>query len=90
MQHEDLPIDLLFRYKQYGLFDEEEEVKLEVFEVTRDNGNLIAKIHDEIKKTFEKISYNLVEGFTLLNKWQYYLSNWYHTFCLPYLRVISK
>ncbi|CAD8112314.1 unnamed protein product [Paramecium primaurelia] len=70
LQHEDLPIDLLFKYKQYGLFEEEQQInqKIEVFELTKENGNLLQKILDDIKKTFEKISYHLVEGFSLLSK----------------------
>ncbi|CAK92283.1 unnamed protein product (macronuclear) [Paramecium tetraurelia] len=70
LQHEELPIDLLFKYKQYGLFEEEQQInqKVEVFELTKENGNLLSKILDDIKKTFEKISYHLVEGFSLLTK----------------------
>ncbi|CAD8119828.1 unnamed protein product [Paramecium sonneborni] len=70
LQNEELPIDLLFKYKQYGLFEDEQQIaqKTEVFELTKENGHLLSKILDEIKKTFEKISYHLVEGFSLLTK----------------------
>ncbi|CAD8204388.1 unnamed protein product [Paramecium pentaurelia] len=70
LQHEELPIDLLFKYKQYGLFEDEQQInqKIEVFELTKENGNLLQKILNDIKKTFEQISYHLVEGFSLLTK----------------------
>lgn len=41
--------------------------KAEMFELTKENNNILSKIHEEIKKTFDKISYNLVDGFSVLN-----------------------
>ncbi|CAD8209225.1 unnamed protein product [Paramecium octaurelia] len=69
LQHEELPIDLLFKYKQYGFFEEEQKInqKVEVFVLTKENENLLQKVLDSIKKTFEKIYYHL-EGFSLLTK----------------------
>ncbi|CAK64407.1 unnamed protein product (macronuclear) [Paramecium tetraurelia] len=69
LQQDDLPIDLLFKYKQYALFEDEMimDQKAEMFELTKENNNILSKIHEEIKKTFDKISYNLVDGFSVLN-----------------------
>ncbi|CAD8124106.1 unnamed protein product [Paramecium sonneborni] len=69
IQQDDLPIDLLFKYKQYNLFQDDMIIdqKAEMFELTKENNNILSKIHEEIKQTFEKISYNLVDGFQVLN-----------------------
>ncbi|CAD8125052.1 unnamed protein product [Paramecium sonneborni] len=69
-QNQEFPIDILFKYKQYGLYEQEQQInkKTEIFELTKQNGNILSKMLDEIKKTFEKISYNVFKGCSLLNK----------------------
>ncbi|CAK67128.1 unnamed protein product (macronuclear) [Paramecium tetraurelia] len=64
-RHEELPIDLLFKYKQYGLFEEEQKIneKVEVFELTKENGNLLSKILDDIKKPLRRILIISLKGF---------------------------